>query len=291
LSARHFRGVHPDVPVWARLARARRHPIRYGRVLRKGAAMLMADLAGIEPRILLRSESLRTRRRLFGVGTLIVAAALAIVLAITYANRAAESDRAKIAEQLLANATDHAGRLDTALLLTGQAYLTAPDSAARNRLMDLGGELRAVADPAEPEVRRRLRLRMRRQELLTAESPTQLWLVVPQQVLEAPVGGPGVMRGQLAHLLDVAKLPNVELQVIPRNVVPYSALHGAFTIMSFPVPNDAGLVYVETRVRGLFFEEPNELREYAQVMNHLRVQASPPEESSRLIDRIRKEIE
>jgi transcriptional regulator with XRE-family HTH domain len=142
----------------------------------------------------------------------------------------------------------------------------------------------------EAEVRRRLRLRLRRRDLLTAESPTQLWLVVSQYVLEAPVGGPEVMRGQLAHLLDVAALPNVDVQVIPREVVPYSALHGAFIIMSFPIPGDAGLVYVETRVRGLFFEQPHELQEYAQVLNHLRVLARPPEESSRLIDRIRKEI-
>jgi transcriptional regulator with XRE-family HTH domain len=143
----------------------------------------------------------------------------------------------------------------------------------------------------EAEIRRRLRLRMRRQDLLTAESPTQLWLVVSQQVLEAPVGGPAVMRSQLAHLLEVAKLANVEIQVIPRTVVPYSALHSPFTILSFPIPGDAGLVYVETLVRGLFFEEPHELQDYAQVMNHLRVQALPPNESARLIDKIRKEIE
>lgn len=143
----------------------------------------------------------------------------------------------------------------------------------------------------EAEVRRRLRLRMRRQELLAAESPTHLWFVVPQQVLEVPVGGSGVMRGQLAHLLDVAKLPNVELQVIPRDVVPYPAMHGPFTMMSFPIPGDAGLVYVETRVRGLFFEQPDELQEYRHVMNHLRVLAASPKESSRLIDRIRKEVQ
>jgi transcriptional regulator with XRE-family HTH domain len=143
----------------------------------------------------------------------------------------------------------------------------------------------------EAEVRRRLRLRMRRQELLTAQTPTPLWLVTSQLVLEGPVGGPEVMRGQLAHLLDIAELPNVELQVLPRDVVPYAALHGPFTIMSFSIPGDAGLVYVETRVRGLFFEQPHELHEYAQVMNHLRVLARPPEESSRLIDMIRKEIE
>ncbi len=143
----------------------------------------------------------------------------------------------------------------------------------------------------EAEVRRRLRLRLRRRNLLTAESPTQLWLVVSQQVLEAPVGGPEVMRGQLAHLLELAALPNVDVQVLPRSVVPHPGLHGAFTIMSFPIPGDAGLVYVETRVRCLYFEQPHELQEYAQVMNHLRVLARPPEESSRLIEQIRKEIE
>lgn len=142
----------------------------------------------------------------------------------------------------------------------------------------------------EAEVRRRLRLRLRRRDLLTAESPTQLWLVISQQVLETPVGGPEVMRGQLAQLLELAALPNVDVQVLPRSVVPHPGLHGAFTIMSFPIPGDAGLVYVETRVRGLYFEQPHELQEYAQVLNHLRVLARPPEESSRLIDKIRKEI-
>lgn len=142
----------------------------------------------------------------------------------------------------------------------------------------------------EAEIRRRLRLRLRRRDLLTAESPTQLWLVVSQHVLEAPVGGPEVMRGQLAQLLELAALPNVDVQVLPHSVVPHPGLHGAFTIMSFSIPGDAGLVYVETRVRGLYFEQPHELQEYAQVMNHLRVLARPPEESSRLIDRIRKEI-
>jgi transcriptional regulator with XRE-family HTH domain len=142
----------------------------------------------------------------------------------------------------------------------------------------------------EAEVRRRLRLRLRRQELLTGESPARMWIVVPQQVLELPVGGPEVMHSQLAHLLEVAALPNMELQVIPRDVVPYSALHGPFMILSFPISGDAGLVYVETRVRGLFFEQAHELQEYAQMMNHLRVLARSPEESVRLIDRIRKEI-
>ncbi|HEU5474169.1 MAG TPA: helix-turn-helix transcriptional regulator [Actinophytocola sp.] len=143
---------------------------------------------------------------------------------------------------------------------------------------------------SEAEVRRRLRLRLRRKELLTSESPIQLWLVVSQHVLEAPVGGREVMRAQLAHLVELAELPNVEVQVLPGGVVPHPGLHGSFTILSFPIPGDAGLAYVETRVRGLFFEQPDELQEYAQVMNHLRVLACPPDESIPLINRIRKDI-
>lgn len=142
----------------------------------------------------------------------------------------------------------------------------------------------------EAEIRRRMRVRQRRKELLSADSVPQLWLVIRQHVLETPVGGPEVMRAQLGHLREIAALPNVEVQVVPRDVVPYSALHGPFTIMSFPIPGDPGLVYVEARARGLFFDQPKELQEYGQVMNHLRVLATPPKESLRLIDRIRKEI-
>jgi transcriptional regulator with XRE-family HTH domain len=180
-------------------------------------------------------------------------------------------------------------------LEAGATQIESYDPLVLHGLLQTGDYAEAILRGAfqrfpEAEVRRRLLLRMRRQELLTAESPTQLSLVVPQHVLEMLVGGPKVLRGQLAHLLDVARLPNVDLQVIPRDVIPFSALHGPFVMMTFPIPGDAGLVYVETRVRGLFFEQPEELKEYRHVMNNLRGLAASPKESSRLIDRIRKEV-
>ena len=65
------------------------------------------------------------------------------------------------------------------------------------------------------EVGRRVRLRMARQTLLTREHPPRLWAVMDEAALRRPVGGPGVMRGQLERLLDATKLPNVTLQVLP----------------------------------------------------------------------------
>jgi len=143
---------------------------------------------------------------------------------------------------------------------------------------------------SEAEVRRRLRLRLRRQDVLTGDSPTRLWLLIKQHILAEPVGGPDVLRGQLEHLLKLSELPNVDIQMIRRDTVAYPALHTPFTIMQFDLPSDPGLVYIETRAKGLFFEETAEIQDYAQVMSHLRVLAAPQEESAAIIDAMRKEI-
>lgn len=146
--------------------------------------------------------------------------------------------------------------------------------------------------PGRPEadVRRGLRLRLRRQNALTGPNPAKLWLIIYQDVLERPVGGPDVMGEQLDHLLALAEQPNITIQVVPRDIVPYGALHGPFIILQFPTENDPGLVYIESRTQGLVQETPTELQEYADVLNELRTLAARPSESMRIIHDIRKEF-
>jgi transcriptional regulator with XRE-family HTH domain len=143
---------------------------------------------------------------------------------------------------------------------------------------------------AEAEIRRRLRARVRRQDVLSGDNPAKLWLVIKHSVLTEPVGDPEVQIQQLTHLLELSERPHVEIQVVPRDVVAIPALHGAFTTLQFPLPNDPGLVYVETRVRGLMYEEPGEIQDYAQVMSHLKVLAADQEDSRRIVEAVRKEI-
>jgi DNA-binding XRE family transcriptional regulator len=142
----------------------------------------------------------------------------------------------------------------------------------------------------EAEVRRRLRARIQRQDVLTGDDPTHLWLIIKESVLHEPIGGPDVMRGQLDHLIELSERPHIEVQVIPRDVAVYPALHGPFTRLSFNLPNDPGVVYIETRVKGLFLEEAAELQEYEQVMAHLRVLAAAQDDSRQIITAARKEI-
>lgn len=89
-------------------------------------------------------------------------------------------------------------------------------------------------------------LRLRRQSVVTREeSPAELWCVVEEQVLRRPVGDPSVMAGQLDHLLELTKRPNINLQVIPHEVGVHPALTGAFFLLRFD--DDWRVAYEETR--------------------------------------------
>jgi hypothetical protein len=63
------------------------------------------------------------------------------------------------------------------------------------------------------EIERRVRLRLRRQELLAGKNPRRIWAIMDEAVLRRPVGGAAVMRAQLHRLIDAATLPHVTLQV------------------------------------------------------------------------------
>lgn len=55
-------------------------------------------------------------------------------------------------------------------------------------------------------------------------------------------------------------------------------------------PRHPGLVYLESRLGGSYHEHPSEIDEYTQVMNHLRILAHTPEESTDLIRTRRKDL-
>ena len=142
------------------------------------------------------------------------------------------------------------------------------------------------------ELQSRVELRQRRQEILTrSENPVQLWVVTTEFAL-IHIGGPAeINRGQLEHLLTLAKLPNVDLQVIPMaaGIDTTHGTRGPFTHLKFDQDDDPGVVYVETQPRAVWFEKHEDISAYAQVMNYLRALAAGTEESAELIEKHRKE--
>jgi transcriptional regulator with XRE-family HTH domain len=82
-------------------------------------------------------------------------------------------------------------------------------------------------------------------------------IVVAEQALYTQVGGPEVMRGQLAHLLDeMAALPRLRLGVVPRAADYELGPHAGYWIF------DARLVMTETVTAVLNVTQPREVAMY-----------------------------
>ncbi|MFV2021831.1 helix-turn-helix domain-containing protein [Micromonospora sp. LOL_023] len=147
----------------------------------------------------------------------------------------------------------------------------------------------ARPDITDEEVDHRVHVRLRRQSLLTQEDPIDVWAVLDEAVLSRPVGGDAVMRAQLLRLVEAADMPNVTLQVLPFEVGSHAGMDGTFTILDFPEPSDADVVYAENATGGLFLEKSEELRKYIFIFDHIRAAALPPEESVAMIAKRAKE--
>jgi transcriptional regulator with XRE-family HTH domain len=144
---------------------------------------------------------------------------------------------------------------------------------------------------SDEEHARRVELRMRRQAVFDRpDDPLRLWSILDESVLYRMIGGPEVLGKQLDHLLEVIQRPEIQFQILPLDAVVHPALHGSFKIMNFPTPGDAGLIYLESRIGGVYHEAQAEIDEYTEVMNHLRVIALDQQKSAQLIRKRRKDL-
>jgi transcriptional regulator with XRE-family HTH domain len=127
-----------------------------------------------------------------------------------------------------------------------------------------------------------------RQERLTSErDPLELTAIIDESALRRDLGGPDVMRAQLGHLIEMAELPSVTIQVLPLKV--HSALDGGFILLSFLDRDEADLLYVEYATGALHIEEDSEVRACRLKFDRLGVEALSPDDSVSLIKRISQE--
>jgi transcriptional regulator with XRE-family HTH domain len=143
---------------------------------------------------------------------------------------------------------------------------------------------------SQPEVEQRVQARIERQELLTAERPLELWAIVDEAAVRRMVGGPGVMRGQLLHLLQAVDSPNITLQVITFEAGAHPGMPGSFVYMEFGDAADPELVYVDTLAGDLFLEAEADLRRYSQMFDHLRATALSQSQTTDMISAVTKSL-
>jgi hypothetical protein len=142
------------------------------------------------------------------------------------------------------------------------------------------------ADAPAGQIERRVQLRLARQQLLAGPDPPTLWVVVDEAALRRPLGGPGVMRAQLQHLIQVVGRPGIAVQVMPLRAGGHPAAGGAFTILRFAEPDLADVVYLEQLTTSRYLRKPGDTGHYLHVMDRLSAQAEPPAHTARLLQQI-----
>ncbi len=135
----------------------------------------------------------------------------------------------------------------------------------------------------DEQVERLVDLRMKRQEVLDRNPPLDVWMILDEAVVRRTIGGPEVMRDQLARLVEASKKPNVTLQVLPFSSGSHAGLRGPFSILEFPERADPDVAYVESVAGIIYLEKEREVRTCAEAFDRLRAAALSPGQSTDLI--------
>ncbi|MGW3986479.1 helix-turn-helix domain-containing protein [Streptomyces sp. NPDC004830] len=133
----------------------------------------------------------------------------------------------------------------------------------------------------------RTAVRLARQRVFVKSEPPIFWAVLSEAALQLEVGGPEVMREQLAHLLSFADDPRINIQVLPLSVGAHAGLQGSFDVYRFT--SDPTIVYTEGYGSGHPTANPDTVRECSLRYDHLRAAALSLNDSAELIRRVMEE--
>ncbi|MCP9986558.1 helix-turn-helix domain-containing protein [Streptomyces sudanensis] len=137
---------------------------------------------------------------------------------------------------------------------------------------------------SETEIEQMVSARLERHRLFDRKPAPVLSFVLEEAVLQRPIGGVDVLRGQLEHLLLAGQNPNVEIQVMPTQVTDHACVDGPFTLM---VPEGGEQVaYVESQGSGRVLTCRETVRGIAARYGIIRAQALPPAKSQNLIEKL-----
>ena len=125
--------------------------------------------------------------------------------------------------------------------------------------------------------------RLARQKILTKQSPPLLWVLLDEGAIDRPMGGPEIMREQLAWLLELSALHRMSVRVVPKTAGWHDGLAGSFKVMTVGA-SDA--VYTEANGGGRLVLGAAEVESFAVRDDKIGVKALPEDSSRSLIKEV-----
>ncbi|VVJ15418.1 Putative DNA-binding protein [Amycolatopsis camponoti] len=145
---------------------------------------------------------------------------------------------------------------------------------ARNLAIEMGA-------PAEPDrVDEHVFARLSRQSVL-ARPLVRFRFFLHEFVLRLPVGGAGVMDGQLRQLARISLQPNAAIRIVPASLGGHPASAGRFLLLESD--SFKPVVCIEGEATSMYLEEPHEINAYRRVLSGLDSRALGEEDSREFI--------
>lgn len=141
----------------------------------------------------------------------------------------------------------------------------------------------------ELDTEQQVSVRMRRQQILRRPRPARLWAVIDEAALRRPIGGVAVTRAQLEHLIEMARLPHVSIQIAPFSLGGRAVASGPITVLRFPEAELPDVVYLERHATAVYLGKPADRLYYWNILNRLVTQAPPSAGTEAILLRILRE--
>lgn len=132
------------------------------------------------------------------------------------------------------------------------------------------------------DVERMVEERVKRLDILKSGA-LRLWLVVGEEALYREIGGPDTLRGQLEHVRDLAKRPNVIVQVVPFDGGAHPSHGISFSIVNL-FEGRPGIVYLGG-LTGSDYLGREHVRVYNLAFDQLRTAALSKQRTMNMINR------
>lgn len=126
-------------------------------------------------------------------------------------------------------------------------------------------------------------LRQGRQRRLFDEPALTFRGIVSEAALHVDTGGPDVMREQMLHLVEMAKLPNVTFQVVPFQGVRRAVSGTGFVTLGFTDPADSDVAFIESIGGMIPRDAQREVRLYGRLFEWIADAALSPDDTVALL--------
>jgi transcriptional regulator with XRE-family HTH domain len=134
----------------------------------------------------------------------------------------------------------------------------------------------------EEYVEEKVTARLERARVLADATRPEYWVVLHENTLRIPVGGPAAMAEQLGHIATMVREHKAVAQVVPYDAGAHTAMGGMLALMEFEdAPPTA---YTETSFSGTLMDDPAVVKRAQRAYDLLRAVALSPEATLALVE-------